>query len=99
MRVLQHAQYVVIRFLDKSARQAYKTAPSARTTELVDHRPRQQWNHDLMVARDLVASPTVQCRPLDDVHARPIVTLHVEVARDEALWPPLVEIAGDGQRL
>src|SRR5437762_10625772 len=52
-----------------------------------------------MVPRDLVALAAVQRRPLNDIHSRTIVPLHIEVDRDEVLRPAIVEITRDRKRL
>src|ERR1041385_1908954 len=51
------------------------------------------------MARQLNAAAARQRRPLDDVHARAVMALHVAVAGREILRPPRVEIPGHGQRL
>src|ERR1041384_6389799 len=51
------------------------------------------------MARELNAATARQRRPLDDVHARAGMALHVAVAGREILRPPRVEIPGYGQRL
>ena len=53
-----------------------------------------------MVAGDLVTLPPVEGGPLHDVHARAVVTLHVEVAAREAVRTAIAaEVARDGERL
>src|SRR5213075_2829787 len=47
--------------------------------QLFYYRPSQERHHDLVVAGDLVALAAFEGRPLDDVHARPVMTLHIEV--------------------
>src|ERR1700694_357650 len=49
---------------------------------------------------DLESFSPMERRALYDVHARPVVTLHVEVATDESVRPAASrEIARDGERL
>src|SRR2546425_8331878 len=52
-----------------------------------------------MMSGELNAPAPRERWPLDDVHARPIVTLHVAVARGEVLRTPAVQIARDRQCL
>src|SRR4029079_7400450 len=65
----------------------------------VEQAPDQQWHHHLMVPRDLVSLAALQRGTLDDVHARAIVALLVEIDRDEIPRFSGVEIPRDRERL
>ena len=51
-----------------------------------------------MMPRELVSPPALERRPLDDIHARPVVSLHVEIDRHEVLRLPAVQIPRNGER-
>src|SRR6266853_1940166 len=65
--------------------------------QLGQYRPCDQRHQDLMMSGELNAAATGERRALHDVHARPVVTLHVAVARREVLWPPAVQVPCDRQ--
>src|SRR5690242_3329378 len=78
---------------------ALRPRPSLRLIERVDHGPREQRNHDLVMAGDLVAFPAVECWALHHIHAWPILALHVEIDRHEVARLSAAEVARDRQRL
>src|SRR5687767_6942059 len=73
--------------------------PRLGAVQAIENRPHEHRHHQLVVTRDLVPLAAVNRGSLNDVHARAIVTDHVEVTRHEVLWPALVKIARDSQRL
>src|SRR6185369_16631441 len=67
--------------------------------ESIEHGPREQRDQKLVMSCDLITAPTVHGGTLYDVHARPVVALHVEIDRDEVARTSIVQIAGDRERL
>src|SRR4051812_31054629 len=68
------------------------------STESRHDSPSQQRDHDLVMAGDLVALSALERRALHDVHARPVMALHVEVGGHESGRFSIAEIARDGER-
>src|SRR5688500_1220802 len=68
--------------------------------EALGDRPGEQRDHDLVVARDVVAAATAGAgRTLHDVHARPVMANHVEVGGDEGVRRTGVQVPAHGQCL
>src|SRR4051812_8273152 len=47
---------------------------------------------------DLIALPALECGTLHDIHARPVMALHVEIDRHEVPRTARAEVASDRQR-
>ena len=65
---------------------------------ILHQRSGQERNHDLVMPREHESSPGDLRRPLDDVHARPVVLYHVEVGGRETPGGE-TEIPRNSQRL